>query len=169
MGVIIMVTGNTEDFTVCFFGHRTMEDVSQVSRRLNQIIRHLLTEKEYVEFLMGRDGDFDILAASIVKRAKNEVRNDNSSLIWVLPYPTADLNQNYQSYAMYYDEIEICENGAHFKAAFQKRNRSMIDRADLVVCYITRQSGGAYQTIRYAEKQGKKIINIAADGYYFSQ
>ena len=37
----------------------------------------------------------------------------------------------------------------------------MVDRADLIVCYIERKNGGAYKTIQYAEKIGKPIINIA--------
>ena len=40
------------------------------------------------------------------------------------------------------------------------RNKSMVDCADLVVCFIDHSSGGAYQTVKYAEKN-KKIINIA--------
>ena len=49
------------------------------------------------------------------------------------------------------------------KVAIQVRNRSMIDRADLVVCCIQHKSGGAYRTILYAEKQGKKIVNLAEE------
>jgi hypothetical protein len=37
----------------------------------------------------------------------------------------------------------------------------MIDRSDLVVCWIQHKSGGAYKTIQYAEKQNRRIINLA--------
>jgi hypothetical protein len=37
----------------------------------------------------------------------------------------------------------------------------MIDQSDLVVCCIQHKSGGAYRAIQYAEKQGKKIVNLA--------
>ena len=40
-------------------------------------------------------------------------------------------------------------------------NRVMLDRSDLVICCIERNKGGAYQTMQYAQKQGKEIINIA--------
>ena len=150
-------------FTVCFFGHRAIEDAVATDRRLDRLLRKLLLEKTFVEFLVGRDGDFDLLAASAVRRAKKAVRDDNSALVWVLPYATADLERNYQSYSAYYDEIEICENDCHFKAAFQKRNRAMIDRADLVICYLNRDKGGTYQTVRYAEKCGKAIINVSEE------
>ena len=65
----------------------------------------------------------------------------------------------------YYDEIEICQVSAkaHFKGATQIRNREMVDRADLIVCCIDHEYGGAYQTIQYAQKQNKKIINLATE------
>ena len=65
----------------------------------------------------------------------------------------------------YYDEIEICPEShvAHFKAAMQIRNRSMVDRSDLVICYIEHNSSGAYQTMQYALKQEKEIINLAGE------
>ncbi|MBQ7990354.1 MAG: hypothetical protein IJ251_04825 [Oscillospiraceae bacterium] len=50
---------------------------------------------------------------------------------------------------------------AHPKSAIQVRNRSIVDRSDLVICCIQHKSGGAYQTVQYAKKQGKNIINLA--------
>lgn len=55
----------------------------------------------------------------------------------------------------------VLNREAHQKSAIQVRNRSMTDRADLVVCCIQHKSGGAYRTIQYAEKQGKEIVNLA--------
>ncbi|MBR5786303.1 MAG: hypothetical protein IKY41_06390 [Clostridia bacterium] len=52
---------------------------------------------------------------------------------------------------------------AHPKSAFQIRNREMVDRADLVICYIENKEGGAWQTIKYAMKKEKNIINLAED------
>ena len=82
--------------------------------------------------------------------------------MWVLPYATADYRDNEEDYRAYYDEIEVFDSaGKHFKAAFQARNRNMVDRADLVVFYVERNEGGAYQTMRYAIQQGKQYINLA--------
>ncbi len=95
-----------------------------------------------MEFLVGRDGEFDQLAASTIKRLKQSVRDDNSALVWVLPYPTAEYRDYEADYAAYYDEIAICPESAaaHFKSAFQLRNRWMVDRSDLVVCYVERNT-----------------------------
>ena len=37
----------------------------------------------------------------------------------------------------------------------------MVDRADLVICYIEHNEGGAYKTVKYASEQNKPIINLA--------
>lgn len=37
----------------------------------------------------------------------------------------------------------------------------MVDRSDLIVCCIERESGGAWQTVKYAMEQGKTVINLA--------
>ena len=151
-----------EVFTVSFFGHRMIDDVLEIENRLEQLIRTLVREHEYVEFLVGRDGEFDQLVSSTIRRCKREYRSDNSAHIWVLPYLTAEYRDNEESFRDYYDEIEVCETAAvgHYKNAHQTRNRAMVDRSDLVVFCIQHESGGAWRTIKYAKKQGILCINL---------
>ena len=151
-----------ETFTVSFFGHRFIDDPVPVDKALEELIGSLLQSKEYVEFLVGRNGDFDQLVSSAIRRCKRTLREDNSAHVWVLPYVTAAYRDNEDAYRAYYDEIEIYGSvGSHYKAAFQARNRNMVDRSNLVVFCIERNEGGAYQTMRYAIQQGKTYINIA--------
>ena len=149
-------------FTVSFFGHRTIDNPFPLEQKLEDLIRDLLCSKEYVEFLIGRDGEFDQIVASTVRRCKRSVRDDNSALVLVLPYATAEYLNNEQSFHDYYDEIEICAEAAegHFKSAHQIRNRSMVDRSDLVVFCVEHSSGGAYQTMQYAKKVNANIVNF---------
>jgi len=37
----------------------------------------------------------------------------------------------------------------------------MVDRADLIICYVEEKRGGAWQTIQYATTQEKIVINLA--------
>ena len=150
-------------YTVSFFGHRIIEDPLLIEKRLEILIRKLLEEKECVEFLVGRDGEFDQLVSSTILRCKRIFRDDNSAHVWVLPYLTADFRDNEDSYREYYDEIEICSVSAvgHFKGAYQTRNREMVDRSNLVIFCIQHESGGAWQTMKYVRKQGKPCINIS--------
>lgn len=150
-------------YTVSFFGHRYIDSFKTVENILKELIIRILREHEYVEFLVGRNGDFDQLVSSTIKRVKREYRGDNCSHVLVLPYNSAEVQDNEDSFSEYYDEIEICpeSHAAHFKAAIQIRNRYMVDRSDLVICFVERNSGGAYQTMQYALWCGKKVLNLA--------
>lgn len=53
-------------FTVSFFGHRQIDNFFEIELLLEKLIRELMLSKEYVEFLVGRDGDFDQLVSSTV-------------------------------------------------------------------------------------------------------
>ena len=65
-------------FTVSFFGHRQIDNFVEIELLLEKLIRGLMLSKEYIEFLVGRDGDFDQLVSSTVLRCKRTVRDDNS-------------------------------------------------------------------------------------------
>lgn len=111
-------------YTVSFFGHRIIEDPFPIERDLDDLIGKLLKCKDYVEFLVGRNGDFDQLVSSSIQRCKRNIRSDNSSHVWVLPYETADYRQYEENYREYYDEIEVFSSAnSHFKAIYQDRNR----------------------------------------------
>lgn len=49
----------------------------------------------------------------------------------------------------------------HPKAAIKKRNEWMVEQAQLLLCCVEKQSGGAYTAMKYAERLGKEIINLA--------
>ena len=149
-------------FTVAFFGHRYIDNPFKVEELLEEEIRRLLKEKEYVDFLVGRNGDFDQYVSSTVLRVRKAVGDQNSSLALILPYATADYLNNQEYFEDYYSDIEISyeSSKAHPKSAFQIRNREMVNRANLIICCIDHKDGGAWQTVEYAIAQGKTIINV---------
>ena len=56
-------------YTVSFFGHRRIGSESvALEGRLEAEIRCLLDSKPYVEFLVGRNGDFDLLVSPSVEK-----------------------------------------------------------------------------------------------------
>ena len=73
-------------FTVAFFGHRYAENIIKAEKLLEKQIRKLIDENEYVDFLVGRNGDFDQCVSSSVLRVRKNYRDDNSALVLVLPY-----------------------------------------------------------------------------------
>ena len=107
--------------------------------------------------------DFDQIVLTAVCKIQKNHRNDNSALTLLLPYATADYTNNIERFLNLYNEVEISEKAfkAHPKAVIQIRNEEMVEKADLIICYIEHDSGGAYKTIQYAVKQNKSIINLA--------
>ena len=148
-----------EIYRVTFAGHRVIDASFDIQNKIELLVRDLLRQKEYVEFYVGRNGDLDIWAASAVKRAQKAVGSHNSSLILVQPYGMKD--DAY--YECFYDEV-IYPIGTktHPKTAITKRNCWMVDQADLLVAYVeSDRTGGALNTLKYAEKKGKAILNFA--------
>ena len=151
-----------EIYRVSFIGHRVLNRIREIEEKTEALIRELLRTKEYVEFYIGRNGDFDILAASAIKRIQNDLGSSNSSLILVLPYHTRD-EEYYESF---YDEIYMpLDSKIHFKSAIKKRNEWMIDKSELLIAYVENETGGAYKTIKYAAQKGIAIINIAGKNF----
>ena len=145
-------------FTCAFFGHRDFYAHTLCEPKLLELLNDILSKHEFTEFLVGRNGEFDHFIASLVHR----VKGDNCSMTLVLPYITADFSENQQAFENYFDTIEVCEpsSRAHFKSAITIRNRYIVDRSDLVICYLERNIGGAYEAVRYAYKTGKTVINL---------
>ena len=73
-------------YTVAFFGHRQLNRQLIVEHQLEELIRHLLSQYEYVNFLVGRNGEFDQTVSSTVRKLRQLIRNDNSALSLILPY-----------------------------------------------------------------------------------
>lgn len=146
-------------FTVSLFGHREIPNLSELDSKLFPIVRELVQTEQYVSFIIGRNGEFDEYAASVIKRAQKETNLANSDLTLVLPYQVANL----EFYEKYYDGIIIPENlsDAHYKAKITLKNRWMIENSNLVIVCVNHNSGGAYQAMKYAKRLNKKIINIS--------
>lgn len=150
----------TDIYRVAFFGHRRIYNIREIEEKLVPILNELILTKEYVEFYIGRNGDFDEFVASVIKRVQKQLDRDNNVMILTLPYTVKDI----EYYADYYDEIVIPDaiGRAHPKAAITLRNRWMVDTADLIIAYIECEEGGAYSAVKYAKKLNKKVVNIGS-------
>ena len=58
-------------------------------------------------------------------------------------------------------QCEFTNELRNHREEIQIRNREMVDRADLIICYIEHENGGVWQTVDYAMKQGKAVINLS--------
>lgn len=144
-------------YRVVLFGRRDFDGYEILDTQLFELLKRIINEKSFVEIYVGRNGEFDIYAASVVKRVQRVIGKLNNELICVLPYSVRDI----EYYDKYYDSVKICDlKRCHPKCAITKRNRWLVEICDLVVCYIEREVGGAYKAVKYASKLKKKIIDL---------
>ena len=148
-----------EEYTISLFGHRVLGDFRKIEATLYTVLCDLMRQKQYVSIYVGRNGEFDIYASTVVKRIQNLVGKQNNQLICVLPYVQKDIAY----YEEYYDSVIVpeCVEKTYPKRAITKRNQWMVDQADLVVCYVEHESGGAYAALKYAKRLDKAVINLA--------
>ena len=157
MLIVALTRGFAMDiFTVSMFGHRRIDEIRHLEELLAPVIHNLLRSHPYVSFLVGRNGDFDTVSASVIKSEQKKYGNGTGDLTLVLPYPVANL----EYYKSYYDHILIPSprHLVHPKSAITVKNRWMIDCSDLIIFYLRNDSGGAYEAMKYAKRKNKKII-----------
>ena len=146
-------------YRIAFIGHRKISEKHRLEEPLDEIIKEMLHEKEFVELYVGCDGDFDILASVSAKMVQRNVGNQNSRLVLIQPYHTEDDS----FYERFYDKVRYpIDSTTDAETAIAKRNQWVIDHADLLVAYVEPdRHGGALKTLKYAEKKGVRIINLA--------
>lgn len=151
--------------TVCFTGHRIIEPEKRASlfAQLIDEIKSLL-EAGYRYFGAGGALGFDTLAAQAVLKLREEY--PQIRLILVLPckeqtrgWPAADVD--------IYNEIlhqadKVVYTAEHYyRGCMFKRNRHLVDNSSVCICYLTSDHGGTAYTVRYAQSQQLKIVNLA--------
>ena len=149
--------------TVCTFaGHREVF-LSSVSQDIDHTLSELVQSEDDYVFYSGGKGDFDFMCEAAVRRLKKRCPHLNIQLNLVLPYMTNQINRDKEYYEERFDDIIIPMElmGVHHKAAIKKRNRWMVDRSDVVLSYIYRDFGGAFDAVNYALRQGKRVLNLA--------
>ena len=146
-------------YRVVLFGHRDFNGYRKIDQSLFELLTRIISEKKYVEIYIGHNGEFDVYAASIVKSVQRVLGKSNNELICILPY----VNKNVEYYEKYYDRVEVfdCITKCHPKRAITQRNRWLVETCDLIICYIERRNGGAYEAVKHADKLNKEVINLA--------
>ena len=138
---------------ITFCGHSDFnKDMMYGSMLMHFLERRVGDEKS--NFYLGGYGAFDRFALACAKKYKEQHRN--VSLFLITPYLNSTVSENGLD-GIIYPEIE----DKPLKLAIVYRNRWMIEKADLVIAYVDREWGGAYQSYRYALRKGKEILNLA--------
>ena len=141
--------------TITFCGHSNLSKSESdiIKEKLYTQIKELICQGAE-EFLLGGYGDFDVLCARVVCELKGNYPQIKSTL--VIPYINRDYDKTLYD-SSEYPPIETVPK----RFAISKRNEYMIQRADVVIAYITHNWGGASTTFKYAKRKKKKIIEIS--------
>lgn len=148
--------------TCVFAGHRQIYEPN-IGEKVKKALEKLMKTESRVVFPNGGMGRFDEVCAEVVRKLKGQYPEKDIRLCLVAAHFSNRFNTEKSYYQTFYDEILVPEEVeyTYYKAAITKRNRWMVDHADLMLAYIDHDYGGAYQTYRYAQKKSVPIINIA--------
>ena len=145
---------------ITFCGHADFHKTSELEAHLRALL------KEYVgntpaECYLGDYGGFDSFAYEVSAQYKKV--HPQVSLVFVTPYLSVEYQKTHLTEAAArYDSILYPElERVPPKYAISYRNRYMVEKADLVIAYVCRERGGAYQAYRHALRRGKAVINLA--------
>lgn len=158
--------------TACFSGSRAEKlpfSVSDGSReyeeflwRLSSVIREA-AEEGYRVFYTGGCTGFDILAGEMVLGMKEEF--PEFQLIGVLPFEEQASTWSEFWRDKYFTMLERCDDvitlqTRYSPGCYQRRNRYMVDRSSMLICYYNGKTGGTQSTVAYAEKMGLEVKRV---------
>lgn len=142
----------------CFFiGHR--EAAEEIYPALEQAVEDHIREFGVTEFLAGRYGGFDRMAARAMIAAK--ARHPGITLTMLLPYPpterTVQLPDGFD---------DTCyppgQESVPRQVAIVRANRCAVDYSDYLLTYVWHTASNARNMLEYAEKraeQGSSLTN----------
>ena len=150
---------------VCSFtGHRIIESESRAA-----LVDLLSRAVEYAygegcrDFICGGAIGFDTLAAKEIIRFR--MTHKDAKLILALPCVEqdakwSDSQKNAYNFTLSSADEVIYVSDSYTKTCMAERNRYLAERCDILIAYAGRMSSGAGQTLRMAEKLGKRIYNL---------
>lgn len=154
---------------ITFVGHSKLIKSDVIRDSIFRAIIENIIENERILFYCGGYGDFDNLCAKICSLIRKN--NPNCELVYVTPYILTESNQSRQQLSRFnsYDSILYPPiEDVPPKYAISKRNEWMVNKADLIIAYVSHTYGGAYKTLKYAQGRKKRIINLAESSCYVS-
>ena len=144
---------------ITFCGHSNCLFSDEEKEKLKQLLIKEIRKIPTCKFYLGGYGDFDSLCFRTLRELKKDF--PEIELLFITPY----LDKNYSKLELaksYYDDVIFPPiESVPRKFAILKRNKWMVDSADLVIAYVKYSWGGAAKTLEYAKRKKVPIINIA--------
>ena len=143
------------DMVIAFCGHSNYISTACDETKMLNIFETEIGDAP-CDFFLGGYGGFDEFALKCAKRFKQS--HSSVRLILITPYlSTKKLPYSEHTFdAVVYPELEKIPP----KYAISHRNRWIIEKADIVISFVSHQYGGAYAMYSYAKRKNKKIYNL---------
>lgn len=155
----------SEILICCFTGHRTIsaEHMRVLPQVLDRVLEGLIGRNMTV-FRAGGAIGFDTLAALKVLEKKEKYPEVRLELI--LPFQDqtkgwSESNREAYEYVRSRADKVICLHEAYVSGCLLERNRKLVEGSHCCVGYCTTDKGGSSYTIRYAKKNGLRVMNLA--------
>ena len=160
------------EIACCFTGYRPekfnfdlLEENSeyiQFQDKLLTTVFDIIDSEKVNTFYCGGARGFDIIAAEIVLLLK---KKRDIKLKMIIPFKNfanglGVWRERYENIIKNADEVIYIQE-EYSLSSFNKRNRYMIERSLIVLTFFDGKSGGTKNTIEYAQKNGRHIINLA--------
>ena len=145
---------------VAFCGHRNYIETAADEEKVLALLSSCVGAGA-CELFLGEYGNFDSFAYRCAKKFKGE-RTDRR-LVFVTPYLSTEYRKNAVEYTknrfdqVVYPPLETVPP----RYAIVRRNKWIVEQADVLIAYITHKHGGAYTMYQYAQKKEKVVFNIA--------
>ena len=136
---------------VTFCGHSQVSRRQAVERWLCIVTQKLIAQGA-TTFYLGGYGAFDNLAASVLRRQKEQY--PQIELVLVMAYLNDGRNASGYDRTIY-PPLETVPR----RYAIPRRNRWMVQSSDIVVAYVLHDWGGAAATLRCAIQKKKQILS----------
>ncbi len=137
--------------TVTFFGHRDTPKETESALRLTLL--DLIENKNATVFYVGNHGNFD----AMVRRQLEDLSKTYPIKYYVVLAYMPNKNDTPDEHTILPEGIENVPR----RFAINYRNKWMLNKSDIVVTYVTRPFGGAWEFKQMAIKAEKYIIELA--------
>ena len=156
----------------CFTGHRASKlpwgyDESdmrciELKEKLDAVIGAVY-ESGVTHFICGMANGCDMYCAEAVLKLK--AANPDITLEAAVPYDGQEAKWNTELKRRYHDIIINCDavniiSDKYTQFCMMQRNRYMVDRSSVLIACYNGQSGGTWNTVKYAMELDREIIQI---------
>lgn len=150
--------------TVCFTGHRDLRGQEKALTPLLDQVIEALYRRGYRRFFSGGAMGFDLLAAERMLHFRET--HPDVRLIMAIPcadqtakWPAAECRR-YERVLYHADETRVLAPH-YYRGCMMVRNRHMVNRSSVCVCYLDKPKGGTVTTVAYAAAENLSILNLA--------